>query len=483
MATIRLLRPALLAAALLVSACDDAETGPIRVSAVGGPPQLVNPNLRPLDPPSAFLVESVAQGLVRFDAAGEIEPALAQSWIVSDDGLRYTFRIRRARWPDGRPVTAEQVVSRINAANSRASRNPLKPVLGAIETAVAMTDQVLEIRLRGPRPNQLQLLAQPQMGIIFNNRGAGPLAVLENEAGAVRLGPPRSDEEGDAPRREQADLLLRGERAAAAVARFAGGEADLVVGGTLNDLPIARAARVPANRLMFDPTSGLFGLAFAINDGPLGDPAVRRAMSMAIDRDALAAAFAVPALQPRTSLAPPIAVELPQPSQPDWVAFPMPMRRQTATQTLNALPAPLRVRVALPDGPGYRLLFAYLRRDWRLVGIEAVRVPPTQRAELRLIDEVAPAVLATWYLRHFSCDSARVCDPAADEALQAARTAPTAAERQGDLAIADQILTVLVPYIPLGSPVRWSLVSPRLTGFRPNPFARHPAGTLIAEEF
>ena len=483
MVTPGFLRLALLASALLVSGCDDAETGPIRVSAIGEPPQLLNPNLRPLDPPSAFLVESIAEGLVRFDAAGEIEPALAQSWIVSDDGLRYTFRIRRTQWPDGRPVTAEQVVARLIAANSRASRNPLKPVLGGIEAIVAMTDQVLEIRLRGPRPNLLQLLAQPQMAIVVAGRGTGPLAVTENQAGALRLGVPQEEDEAEARRGDQPEILLRGERAAAAVARFAEGGNDVVLGGTLGDLPIARAARVQAARLVFDPAFGLFGLAFAVNEGPLADPAVRRAMSMAIDRDALAAALAVPALQPRTSLAPAVAPELPQPAQPDWVASPMPMRRQTAATTIAALIEPLRVRVALPDGPGYRLLFAYLRRDWRLVGIEAVRVPPSQPAELRLIDEVAPALLATWYLRHFTCDSARICDPAADQALQAARTAATAAERQGHLAIADQILAGLVPFIPIGSPVRWSLVSPRLTGFRPNPFARHPAGTLIAEEF
>ena len=80
------------------------------------PPRLANPNLQPLDPPSAFLTEALAQGLVRFDAAGEIEPALAQSWIVSDDGLRYTFRLRRTAWAGGEPVTAEQVAARLRAA-------------------------------------------------------------------------------------------------------------------------------------------------------------------------------------------------------------------------------------------------------------------------------------------------------------------------------------------------------------------------------
>ena len=106
MALSRFLRLALLAPALLLSGCEDPETGPIRVSAIGAPPQLLNPNLRFLDPPAAFLVETVAEGLVRFDAAGEIEPALAERWIVSNDGLRYTFRLARLNWANGSRISS-----------------------------------------------------------------------------------------------------------------------------------------------------------------------------------------------------------------------------------------------------------------------------------------------------------------------------------------------------------------------------------------
>src|SRR3712207_1299096 len=123
------IRPPLFGAALaalaLAGACREPASGPVAVSAIGGPPELTNPNLEPLDPPSALLIELVAQGLVRFDPAGQVEPALAQSWIVSDDGLRYTFRIARTNWANGRPVTAEQVAARLRAAIGRASRNPL----------------------------------------------------------------------------------------------------------------------------------------------------------------------------------------------------------------------------------------------------------------------------------------------------------------------------------------------------------------------
>jgi hypothetical protein len=33
--------------------------------------------------------------------------------------------------------------------------------------------------------------------------------------------------------------------------------------------------------------------------------------------------------------------------------------------------------------------------------------------------------------------------------------------------------------VPIAAPVRWTLVAPRLTGFRRNMFARHPPAELI----
>ncbi len=43
-------------------------------------------------------------------AVSEPEPALARSWSVSDDGRRYTFRLRQGvRFPDGTPFDAEAV--------------------------------------------------------------------------------------------------------------------------------------------------------------------------------------------------------------------------------------------------------------------------------------------------------------------------------------------------------------------------------------
>jgi peptide/nickel transport system substrate-binding protein len=153
-------------------------------------------------------------------------------------------------------------------------------------------------------------------------------------------------------------------------------------------------------------------------------------------------------------------------------------RRQQALRLLGG--RHLTLRVAMPDGAGYRLLFAFLHRDWAAIGVSAERVRAGSPADLNLIDQVAPAALASWYLRHFACDRSALCLPAADALMDQARLAPNAADRRALLAQADRLISDAALYIPLASPVRWSLVTPRLSGFKPNAFGQHPAMEMIA---
>ena len=477
-----LLLGSIVAATVVIAGCDENRSGPVRISAVGGIPARINPNLEKLDTASATLLLATAQGLVRFDAAGQIEPALAQSWIVSDDGLRYTFRLDQLDWEDGSRVTAQQVVERLRAAASAGSRNPLKPLLGAIDEIQAMTDDVLEISLVSARPNFLQLLAQPEMAILRNGVGTGPYAMGAARGGVVPLTLRTEDEDaenGPATR----NILLRGESAARAIVGFKADQSDLVLGGTAGTLPIVQASNPARLTLRFDPAIGLMGLAFG--EGPLASsPQLRRALSMAIDRDGLVAAFNVPDLLGRTTILPSGITELPVPILPDWAARPLPARRAEARQQVEQTmdgDGSLIIQVALPDEPGYRLLFAHLHRDWKAIGVEARRVAETATdADLRLVDRVGRIDLATWYLRQFTCEESIVCDPEADRLLAEAREARTAEQRQSLLAQVERRFTEESVFIPLTNPVRWSLVAPRLTGFTPNTFAIHNLSELIA---
>ncbi len=473
---------ALLGATLALGGCDRQNQGPLQVSAIGGEATLVNPNIQPLDAVSSTLLLSTAQGLVRFDAAGQIEPGLAQSWIVSDDGLRYTFRLRRTSWNGGDRVTAAQVVERLRAASSRTSRNPLTPLLGAIDEMVAMTDDVLEISLVTPRPNFLQLLAQPEMAILRDGNGTGPYRAAPAGGGAISLYLPDADEGGEEDVGTR-DVLLRGERTQFAVARFMAEEADLVTGGDIGGLPIARAAEPGRTALRFDPAPGLFGFSFAGEAAATRDPAVRRALSMAVDREELVQAIGAAGLIARDTLVSPGVTELAQPALPNWSGQPIVQRRTGAAVAIRTATGgnPLRLTAGVPDTPGHRLVFAHLRRDWRAIGVIVERVSPDDpKADLRFVDRVAAIDLATWYLRQFSCDQSRICNLSVDAILGNARLASSAEQRQALLAEADRLLTADTVFIPLANPVRWSLVSPRLTGFAPNPFGHHNVGELIA---
>jgi len=465
---------------LLAAGCAERETGPLRVSAIGAAPAIANPNLIPLDAPAAFLFEATAQGLVRFNAEGEIEPALAQSWIVSDDGLRYTFRLRRTEWVGGGKVTAEQVVARLRSTLGRVSRNPLKPIFGLVRSIEAMTEEVLEIELRAPRTRFLDLLAQPELAILAGTRGTGPYMAEPAPDGSLLLSLPAPEDEEDSA--EVSPIALRGDRASSAIARFMAGGADLVLGGTVGDLPLARAAEPPDAALQFDPVAGLFGFVFQRAEGALAAPETRRALAMAVDRDGIVAALAVPGLLPRSTLLPPGLEEVPQPAAPDWAGAPLLVRRQQAAQAIPAATdgVPLRLRVAMPEGPGHRIVFAHLRRDWRAIGVEAERVAADADADLRFVDSVAPAMMTAWYLRHFTCDRSRLCSTEVDAALAAARETPSVAERRALLGKADGLIRDATLFVPIAAPVRWSLVSPRLTGFRRNMFGRHAPGELIA---
>jgi peptide/nickel transport system substrate-binding protein len=77
---------------------------------VGQPGQL-NPLLSGFERPDQAICSLIFSGLTRLNARGEVEPDLASDWEISDDGLSYTFRLRtNARWHDGTPVTADDVI-------------------------------------------------------------------------------------------------------------------------------------------------------------------------------------------------------------------------------------------------------------------------------------------------------------------------------------------------------------------------------------
>ena len=457
----------------------------MQVVVIDGEPRLTDPRSGALSASEAVLVSNAAQGLVRFDARGQVEPGLAETWNVSDDGLSYIFRLANTQWPNGRQVTAEQTARMLRRLIASSSRSPLKDAFGAVDEIVAMTDRVIEIRLTRARPHLLQLLAQPQMGLVFERQGTGPFAIdrANSRDGAVRLVREVVVPDEEETEREQLDLA--GAVAERAVRAFVAGEADLVVGGTFADLPFAQRARLPRRALQFDPALGLFGLAPARNRGLIADAEMRRVLSAAIDRDALVAALSVPGLLPRATVLEPGLDNIGDPAAPEWLATPIADRRPALIAAARRLleldekdEEPV-IRIALPDGPGSEILLNRLSQDWGALGIRVERSGEAGAADLKLVDKVAPSSSASWYLRQFRCEVAPVCDVEVDEILAGARGTTVLAQHIALLAEASRKIDELQLFIPITAPVRWSLVSGRISGFAGNRFAIH---TLVGLE-
>jgi peptide/nickel transport system substrate-binding protein len=467
------------------AACGRQESeGPIRVSAIGGPPTLVDPNRKAPDATQQALLTAVAEPLVAYDETGQIAPALAQRWIVTSDGLSAIFRLRRASWAGGAQVTSQEIARRVRAMLAPASRNPLRTAFDSITEINPTTPDVIEFRLTTPRPPLFELLAQPEASMLSRRmRGTGPFRIDRREGDVLHLKPRETEPDaGDAPVAQ--DIELRGERAARAVLRFTRGETDLVLGGTYKDWPLLRVAQPREQAVRLDPAEGLFGLLVQRSEGFLADPANRQALAMAIDRDAMLAMLDAPGWAGVLTVLPRRFRSAAEPAFPVWAALEINGRVEEARRRVTAWnaanPEPVTIRLWLPDGPGSNLLFGRLAADWRRIGIETVRSSPAE-ADLRLLDQVAPAGSALWYLSSVACPSRAACAVEAVTALEDARKSLSLAERGTQLATADRAIADAGFWVPLARPLRWSLVSPRLNLFRPNARALHPLTRLRGE--
>ncbi|WP_446831110.1 peptide ABC transporter substrate-binding protein [Candidatus Foliamicus sp.] len=182
--------PTALAAALALSACGSQDM-PVRHGPIGGEtgeelaevqilrrgngtePQTLDPH-RAEGVPSSNILRDLFEGLVGEAPDGTLIPGAAESWEISADGLTYTFTLRPGgRWSNGDPVTAQDFEYGLRRSVDPETLSRYSSVLAPIRNArpviagelppeelgvVAVDDRTLVIELESPTPYFLGLL-------------------------------------------------------------------------------------------------------------------------------------------------------------------------------------------------------------------------------------------------------------------------------------------------------------------------------------
>ncbi len=117
--------------------------------------QLEPPNLDPTGGAAAAIDEVVYanlfEGLIRYGPDGTIRPGLAQSWTISDDGLTYTFALRRnVLFHDGSAFDAGDVKFSLDRARADDSSNAQKALFAGIAAVNVIDPATVEIVLSAP---------------------------------------------------------------------------------------------------------------------------------------------------------------------------------------------------------------------------------------------------------------------------------------------------------------------------------------------
>ena len=474
-----------------LSACSPFGTdGPIEVAVIGNPSSLFESGVR-LSPGAQHVRAASIEGLVGLNASGQVVPALAERWIVTDDGQSYIFRLRERNWPDGEPITAQDVRADMRQLLRDLEGTSLGLDLAKITDVRAMTEKVVELRLSSPMPDFLRLLAQPELGLAKGGDGAGPMSVSRDEDQPIARLSALPPQERGLPRREDWEetsrpLSVRAAPSAIAIEAFAQGEVDLLLNGDLASFPEIQLGPLSRGNILVDPARGLMGLVFRNDSGVLADPARREALSMAIDRAALIAPFGLGGWQPTTWVVPTSLLGTNELGQSRWDDLTLEQRRETARSRISSWQSEAGenetvLRVGLPPGPGSDLLFQGLSDAWAAIGIRAIQVRPGAGAELEWRDRLARYSSPRWYLNQFNCElEIGLCSEAADLAVRASLFVADVEEKQRLLSEAHSELVDEEVFIPLGAPVRWSLVRGSIANYAPNDCGLHTMIPLTA---
>ena len=277
----------------------------------------------------------IGETLVAVQPDGKLVGGLAESWTVDDDKLTWRFRLRQARFHDGTPLLAPHVAETLNKVRGQAESLSAIPVADLR----AENDRTLLIRTKtpfAPLPSYLTDYA----GVIlapasYDAAGQAQQAIA---TGPYRVTALHGTQGTDAaafldywgaqpiiPRLRYTAVALGDTRASMAEA----GEADLIF--TLLPQSVARIVAGGRARVLNATIPRARVLVLNLRLPQFADLQVRRAMSLGIDRDGIAAAILKHKPSAATQLLPPVLAGWYDPALPPLRYDPVEAKRLLAS--------------------------------------------------------------------------------------------------------------------------------------------------------
>ncbi|WP_420963552.1 peptide ABC transporter substrate-binding protein [Brucella sp. IR073] len=363
-----------------------------------GEPQTLDQAHTSIDVES-FILNDLYEGLVVYDAGGKVVPGVAESWTVSDDGTVYTFKLRpNAKWSDGSPVTAEDFVFSLRRIEDPKTASGYANILYPIKNAQkvnkgempadqlgvkALDDRTLEITLEQPTPFFLELLthetALPVNKASVEKNGANfvkPGVMVSNGAFKLAAHVPndsitvvKNPEYWDA-----ADVKLDKvifypiDDQAASVRRFEAKEMDIAYNFSADQ--IERLRKAYGDGVHVSPSLSTYYYTFDTRQEPFNDVRVRRALSMAVDRDFLAKEIYSGSQLPSYSMVPPGMASYGEPSKADFADKPQLDREDEAIKLMKEAGygeggKPLNIEIRYNTNPNHERVATAVADMWK----------------------------------------------------------------------------------------------------------------------
>jgi oligopeptide transport system substrate-binding protein len=471
----------------------------------------------------AHILRDLFQGLVMQDARAELIPGAAESWTVSGDGKVYTFKLRAdGVWSNGDPVTAHDFVYSfqrlLNPETAAEYAGMLYPIKGAKEVNDAATkaspdtlgvkavdDTTLEITLNGPTPYFLEMLTHQasypvnrknieQFGADFIkpgnlvSNGAYTLAeFVPNDHIKIVKNPKFFDAASVG-----IDVVnyIPTEDRSAALKRYEAGELD-----SNDDLPTEQLEEIRAkfgDQVRIAPYLGTYYYTFKVDKKPWDDAKLRRAISMAIDRDFLAEKVWKNSMIPAYSFVPP-GIAGYEPSVADYADMSQIEREDEAKKILNELGfgpgKPLKMELRFNTSENHQNTAVAVQDMLKPLNVEVSLLNTDTKSHYGMLEQHGDydVARAGWiadykdpetFLRLLvtgdGANYALYSNPEFDALMSQAAAEADPAKRSKLLSQAEAIFVRDTPYIPLLFYSFHNIVSPKLQGFEDNVMDVHP---------